>query len=46
MIATVAPGWRRVVQFQRLSLEDIRAVNASANYPEPLVRWCYENNHQ
>jgi hypothetical protein len=45
MIATVAPDGAVSFAFERLSLDEIRAVNG-ANYPEPLVRWCYENNHQ
>jgi hypothetical protein len=32
-------------EFQRLSLDDLRSISGSA-YPEPLIRWCYENNHQ
>ena len=30
--------------FHKLSLEDLLAVNAKT--PEPLVRWCYEENRQ
>jgi len=45
MIATVTPDGAVSFEFQRLSLDDLRAINASA-YPEPLMRWCYENNHQ
>jgi Calcineurin-like phosphoesterase len=45
MIATVTPDGAVSFAFQRLSLDDIRAISG-ANYPEPLVRWCYENNHQ
>ena len=45
MIATVTPDGDVSFEFQRLSLDDLRAINGSA-YPEPLVRWCYENNHQ
>jgi hypothetical protein len=45
MIATVTPDGVVSFEFRRLSLDDLRAVHGSA-YPEPLVRWCYENNHQ
>ena len=45
MIATVAWNGDVSFAFERLSLEDLRAVSG-ANYPEPLIRWCYENNHQ
>jgi hypothetical protein len=45
MIATVAPDGAVSFEFERLSLEDLRTVNGSA-YPEALVGWCYENNHQ
>ncbi len=45
MIATVAPDGAVSFEFERLNMEDLRAVSGSA-YPEPLVRWCYENNHQ
>ena len=44
-IATVAPDGAASFQFQRLSLDDLHAINGS-RIPEPLVRWCYENNHQ
>ena len=45
MIATVTGDGAVSFEFQRLSLDDLRAINGSA-YPEPLIRWCYENNHQ
>ncbi len=45
MIATVTPGGEVSFAFQRLSLDEIRAVSGSA-YPEGLIRWCYDNNHQ
>jgi Calcineurin-like phosphoesterase len=45
MVATVKSNGAVSFAFQRLSLEDIRTVS-SANYPEALIRWCYENNHQ
>jgi hypothetical protein len=45
MIATVSPQGAVSFDFRRLSIEDLRAVTGSA-YPEPLIHWCYENNHQ
>jgi hypothetical protein len=45
MIATVAPDGAVSFDFQRLSLDNIRTVNGSA-YPESLIRWCYDKNHQ
>jgi len=45
MIATVTPDGAVSFQFERVSLDDLRVINGSA-YPEPLMRWCYENNHQ
>ncbi len=45
MIATVTPDGTVSFVFDRLSLDDIRAVTG-ASYPEQLLRWCYENNHQ
>jgi hypothetical protein len=45
MIATVTPDGAVSFEFQRLSLDDLRAINGSA-YPDSLIRWCYENNHQ
>lgn len=45
MIATVTPDGAITFQFQRLSLDEIRAISGSA-YPDPLIRWCYEENHQ
>jgi len=45
MVATASPDGAVSFDFQRLSIEDLRAVNGSA-YPEPLIRWCYENNKQ
>jgi hypothetical protein len=45
MIATVTPDGAVSFAFERLSLDDLRATSG-ARYPEPLVRWCYENNHQ
>ena len=45
MTATVTPNGEVSFAFERLSLDDLRAISG-ANYPEPLIRWCYENNHQ
>jgi Calcineurin-like phosphoesterase len=45
MIATVSPEGEVSFEFRRLSIEDLRAINGST-YPEPLINWCYENNHQ
>ncbi len=45
MIATVSGDGEVSFEFERLGLEDLRAINGSA-YPDPLVRWCFENNHQ
>ncbi len=45
MIGTVRPDGDLSFQFERLSLDDLRAASGKA-YPEPLISWCYENNHQ
>jgi hypothetical protein len=45
MIATVGADGAVSFEFQRLSIDDLRAANGSA-YPEALIRWCYENNKQ
>jgi hypothetical protein len=45
MIAIVSGEGAVSFDFQRLSLDDLRAINGSA-YPEALIRWCYENNKQ
>jgi len=45
MIATVKSDGAVSFDFERLSLRDLGVVNGSA-YPEALIRWCYENNHQ
>jgi hypothetical protein len=45
MIATVTPEGEVSFQFQRLSLNALRVANGSA-YPDALIRWCYEQNHQ
>ncbi len=45
MIASVTPDGAVSFDFKRLSQEDLRAISGKA-YPDPLIRWCYENNHQ
>lgn len=45
MIATVTPDGAVSFAFKRLTLDDLRTVSG-ADYPEPLIRWCYDNNHQ
>jgi hypothetical protein len=45
MIANVTPDGAVSFEFERLGLDELRAISGSA-YPEPLIRWCYENNHQ
>jgi len=45
MIATVSAQGAVSFDFQRLTLDDLRAINGSA-YPEALMRWCFENNKQ
>ena len=45
MIATVTADGAVSFAFKRLSLDDLRTVSG-ADYPEPLIRWCYDNNHQ
>jgi len=45
MIATVTPGGEVSFAFERLSVDDLRAVSGSA-YAESLIRWCYDRNHQ
>lgn len=45
MIASVTRDGEVSFEFQRLSLDDLRAISGKA-YPDPLIRWCYENNHQ
>ncbi|HEX5227140.1 MAG TPA: metallophosphoesterase [Bryobacteraceae bacterium] len=45
MVGTVSKDGTVAFDFRPLSIEDLRAANGTA-YPEPLVRWCYENNHQ
>jgi hypothetical protein len=45
MIATVNADGEVSFAFEHLNLDDIRAISG-ARYPEPLIRWCDENNHQ
>jgi hypothetical protein len=45
MIATVAADGAVSFEFRLMSIDDLRAANGSA-YPEALIRWCVENNHQ
>jgi hypothetical protein len=42
MIVTVAVDGSISTSFQQLSLDDLRKANP--NVPEPLVRWCFEEN--
>jgi calcineurin-like phosphoesterase family protein len=44
LLGTAGPDGAISFAFQKLSLEDLVAANASA--PEPLVRWCFEQNKQ
>jgi len=46
MIATVSPDGAVSFEFRRLSLENLRASNNANAYPDALLRWCDENNHQ
>jgi hypothetical protein len=45
MIATVSRDGAVSFEFERLSLDDLRAIHGSA-YPEALIQWCFENNKQ
>jgi hypothetical protein len=45
MIATVTADGAVSFAFKRLSLDDLRTVSG-ADYPEPLIRWCYDSNRQ
>ena len=45
MIGTVAADGSVSFEFQKLSLEDLLAVD-HGTYPEALVRWCYSENKQ
>jgi hypothetical protein len=44
MVATVAPDGSLSTSFQPLSLDDLRHANPGT--PEPLVRWCFQENSQ
>jgi hypothetical protein len=44
MTGTVSAGGEISFAFQKLSLDDLRAVNSAT--PEPLVRWCFDENKQ
>jgi hypothetical protein len=44
MVVTVAPDGSISTSFQPLTLDDLRRVNPGV--PEPLMRWCYEQNKQ
>jgi hypothetical protein len=45
MIGTVAADGSVSFDFEKLSLEDLLTASRG-KYPEPLVRWCYEENKQ
>jgi len=45
LIGTVAPNGAISFQLEKLSLENLLAA-AEGKYPEPLVRWCVEENKQ
>ena len=42
MLGTAAADGAISFSFRKLSLEDLRAANPKT--PEPLVRWCFEEN--
>ncbi len=44
LVATVRADGSISTSFEQLSLDDLLKANPRA--PEPLVRWCYEENHQ
>jgi hypothetical protein len=44
MVATVGVDGSISISFQQLMLDDL--MKANPNVPEPLVRWCYEQNKQ
>lgn len=44
LLATAAADGSISFAFHKFSLEDLLAVNAKT--PEPLVRWCFEENRQ
>jgi len=45
MLANVTADGAIAFAFHKLSLEDLQTVNAG-KYPDPLIRWCYEENRQ
>jgi 3',5'-cyclic AMP phosphodiesterase CpdA len=44
VVATVAPDGSISTSFRQLMLDDLQ--HANPKVPEPLVRWCYEQNKQ
>lgn len=44
VVATVDIDGSLSASFERISLDDL--LKANPTVPEPLVRWCYEENHQ
>ncbi|MBZ5608598.1 MAG: metallophosphoesterase [Acidobacteriia bacterium] len=44
LLGSVSADGAIAFAFQKLSLDDLRAANAKT--PEPLVRWCFEENKQ
>jgi len=45
MLANVTPDGAVSFAFHKLSFEDLQA-DSAGKYPEPLVRWCYDENKQ
>ena len=45
LIGTVTNAGAVSFAFHKLSLEDLRAATGG-KYPEPLIRWCYDENKQ
>ena len=45
LVGTVAPDGAISFVFQKLTLEDLISANAG-RYPQPLVRWCFDENKQ
>ena len=45
LVGTVAPDGAISFAFQKLTLEDLISANAG-KYPQPLVRWCFDENKQ
>jgi len=44
MVATVSADGSISTSFQQVQLDDLLKDNPST--PQPLVRWCFEQNHQ